>query len=477
VRRLAILLLAAPLVAAVGSAFSGTARAEVVRTPDTVVEDTTVAPAENEATPDVSLAPVDVLQVSGLFDGILIDAVDQAIERADSDGSQALILQINSPGVIADREDMIGLIERVANAPIPIGIWVGPSSNARLYGLPAQLMGVADVTAMVSGSRFGHTGPLVEIEGGEVSFGAATDRLRNGSLSFQEARSLGALRLDTPDVGVPTIRSMVLAMDGVAVDGVVLDTVREGVNDEGGVELRATVVRFAKLGLIEQLMHTVASPPVAYLMILIGLALLIFEFFTAGVGVAGVVGALCTFLGCYGLSALPARGWAVGLILVAMVAFAIDVQVGIPRFWTGVGIVFTIVASWFLYEPLPGTSLRLGWLTLLVGIGGVMLTFIVGMPSMVRTRFATPTIGREWMIGELGAAVTAVDPDGVVVVSGAKWRAHTNRATPVAVGEPIRVVAIDGVTLEVEPESGGARDYRERRGPASTEAPSETAEA
>ena len=53
-----------------------------------------------------------------------------------------------------------------------------------------------------------------------------------------------------------------------------------------------------------------------------------------------------------------------------------------------------------------------------------------GMPAMVRTRFATPTIGREWMIGEMGEAVVAVDPEGVVEVRGAQWRARTNRATP-----------------------------------------------
>ena len=82
---------------------------------------------------------------------------------------------------------------------------------------------------------------------------------------------------------------------------------------------------------------------------------------------------------------------------------------------------------------------------------------------MVRTRFATPTIGREWMIGELGEVVEAVDPDGVVSVGSARWRARTNRATPVAAGEPVRVVAIDGVTLEVEPLEGAARDHRERR--------------
>jgi membrane-bound serine protease (ClpP class) len=67
------------------------------------------------------------------------------------------------------------------------------------------------------------------------------------------------------------------------------------------------------------------------------------------------------------------------------------------------------------------------------------------------------------MIGELGDAVGPVDPDGVVRVREATWRARTNRATPIPAGGQVRVVAIDGVTLEVEPEAGGARDYRERR--------------
>ena len=67
------------------------------------------------------------------------------------------------------------------------------------------------------------------------------------------------------------------------------------------------------------------------------------------------------------------------------------------------------------------------------------------------------------MIGELGDAVGELSPTGVVLVSGAKWRARTNRATPIAAGDRVRVTAIDGVTLEVEPEEGAARDYRERR--------------
>ncbi len=92
-----------------------------------------------------------------------------------------------------------------------------------------------------------------------------------------------------------------------------------------------------------------------------------------------------------------------------------------------------------------------------------MLTFVVGMPSMVRTRFATPTIGREWMIGELGDVVEAVDPDGVVSVGSADVAGAHQPGDAGAAGRPVRVVAIDGVTLEVEPLEGAARDYREMR--------------
>ena len=60
-------------------------------------------------------------------------------------------------------------------------------------------------------------------------------------------------------------------------------------------------------------------------------------------------------------------------------------------------------------------------------------------------------------------SIDSVDPDGVVSVRGARWRARTNRATPVPAGEQVRVIAIDGVTLEVEPLEGAARDHRERR--------------
>lgn len=421
--------------------------------------------AEENAAAD--LAPVDVLQVSGLVDDIVVDQIDQAIDRASTNGAQALILQMNTRGSVIGRRDMSRLYERIADADVPVAIWIGPS-GARLYGLPAQLIAAADAAGMSPGARIGNSGTPLSDDAGSAK---VLDLLRIDTYAFDEALDADLLKVTSTDEGVPSIRNMVYGLNGLEADGVTLHTAVERINDEGGIANDITTVRFHKLGLVAQMFHTAASPPVTYLFLVIGLCLLLFEFFTAGIGVAGVVGVALLALGSYGLGVLPVRGWAVALLLFSMFAFAIDVQVGIPRFWTGVGLASLIVSSWFLFGSADGHDLRPSWLTLIVGIAGAAITFITGMPSMVRTRFATPTIGREWMIGELGSALVDVNPDGVVQVGASRWRARTNRALDIKAGDPVRVVAIDGITLEVEPEAGGARDHRERR---SKSDPSET---
>lgn len=419
-----------------------------------------------------SLAPVDVVEVSGLVDEIVADYIEESIDRSETNGAQAIILQMNTKGAVIDRARMTALLENVAQATIPVAVWVGPSGS-RLLGLPSQILAVADVTAMATGTRIGRTGTLLTVNDRALSFGSADDELYAGTMGFVDAREKGVLKFSTDDRGVPVLRNMLFALDGVEARGKTLDTVADVLDDSGQVTREATTVRFFKLGFMPRLLHTVSSPPSAYLLLTIGLALLIFEFFTAGIGVAGLVGAVSLVLGTLGASAVSVSGLGIALLLASMIAFAVDVQVGIPRLWTGVGMALYIAASFTLFPEIDGLTMRPSWLTLLVGIVGIALTFVVGMPSMVRTRFATPTIGRTALVGKTGVAVGPINPTGIVLIDGAQWRARTNRSTPLAADAELRVVAIDGVTLEVEPIVGGARDYREMRSRSGDSAPSD----
>ena len=408
------------------------------------------------------MAPVDVVEVSGLIDDIVADSIEEALVRSATNGAQAVILQVNSKGAVIDRDRMTVLLEAIADAKVPVAVWVGPSGS-RALGLPAQMLAVADVSAMAPGTRVGRTGTMLTVGGEQLSFGSATAALRAGTMGFEQAREQGVLKFSTDDRGVPVLRNMLYVLDGVEARGTVLDTVTDSVDDEGQVVREATTARFFKLDFMPRLLHTVSSPASAYLLVTTGLALLVFEFFTAGIGVAGLVGAVSLVLGSLGLGALPISGIGLALMLLAMLAFSVDVQVGIPRFWTGVGMMLYIVSSFTLFRPTDGLTMRPSWITLATGIIGIALTFVVGMPSMVRTRFGTPTIGRESLVGSTGTAIGDISPEGIALVSGAQWRARTNRATPLADRAELRVTGIDGVTLEVEPIEGGARDYREMR--------------
>ena len=456
-RRLATALLGAAAVIGIGSSFAGTAGAST-RVGGNATGVAMQVTADDAANPAAALEPVDVFEVSGILDPILVSEIGKAIDRAAGDGAQALILQLNSIHATVSVDKVEALATKIKHAPIPVAIWVG-QSGAAAAGWSGQLIGVAASSGMAPGAHIGNFGEPIIVDGQALTFGSATEQLRSGSLSATEARTAGVIHNDSKDETIVGVRNMLLAIDGLQYNGKTLKTVVESTQASGNITQDATTARFFKLGLWPRLFHTVSSVPVAYLLFVIGSVLLIFEFFTAGVGIGGGVGVVCFVLGCYGLAALPIRGLALVVIVASLLALAVDVQVGVPRFWTGLGMILFTAGSVFLYR-----GFNLSWITLFFGIAGVALTFVVGMPSMVRTRFATPTIGREWMIGEMGVAVSSLSPDGVIELGTAKWRARTNRATPIAAGQSIRVVGIDGVTLDVEPETGAAKDYRERRG-------------
>jgi membrane-bound serine protease (ClpP class) len=398
-----------------------------------------VAPAGAQSGDESSPTDAKVLvaKVSGLLDPVLANFIESSIHSAEEDGALAVVLQVNSSGSVLETEQFVELVERVRDASVPVMAWIGPNGS-EAKGRSAQLVMFADTVGITDKSRIGDLGRIVV---DDPVFEGAGRRLIESTVGDDDAVELG-VAVDSDILG-----DFLLRIPGF-----------ESTVDDDGNRTPITQSVFTEPDVVHELFHTVASPPIAYLLFLVGMGLLVFELFTAGVGVAGVVGAGSLVLGGYGLDVLPARWWAVALLVVSMFGFAVDVQIGVPRFWTGVGVVALVFGSFALYD-----GVSLSWITLLVGIGGVCLGMISGMPAMVRTRFSTPTIGREWMVGEMGVAESEVAPEGVVRVRDALWRARTNRATPIPAGGPVRVVEIAGLILEVEPEEGAAKDYRERR--------------
>jgi membrane-bound serine protease (ClpP class) len=425
------------------------------------------------ATPPVGQRGIDVVQVEGYLDAPNISLILDAIESANENRSTMLVLQLKSNGAIdTNIEEVVRAIQR---SRVPVVVWVGPS-GADAKGAATILLQAAHKAYISPGSGAGPGQPVRLDDPGASTTAGVADRLaelarRNGrdpdgarKLAGRRFGSTAAYAVKATNGVRPTIGELIVQLNGktvtTAAGEVKLSTAKViGTGKDRRRQPNQEVV-FNRLGLGDSLLHRLISPSIAYFLIVAGLALIVFEFYTASIGLAGLVGALCLIGAFVGFSHLPVHWWALGLLFLSLFGFAIDVQAGGLGVWTIIATVCLVTGSWFLYGG--ASQLRPAWWVFLVVIGGTLLFMLGGMTAMIRARFSTPTVGREGMIGEDGVAEVPVDPDGVVLIRGARWRARTNRATPIQAGDPVRVVSVEGLVLEVEPPEGGAIDYRDR---------------
>ena len=392
-------------------------------------------------------AHIDVVQVEGNIDPVVADLIIDSLDDAARTGATVVILQINSSGALDT--DVDRLITAVTESPVPVAAWVGPAkSTAR--GAAAEIVLRAHVSAVSTRSRIGPVQPmrLDQSFDGEVRESEPLALVERERLTGQEA-----VEAKLVDFEAPTLGDLLVGLHGRTVtttDGPVkLSTAKTIETDDGPRRTANQPVRFLKLGTFEGVQHSLTSPSVAYLLLVVGLALMVFEFFTLGIGLAGVTGALALCGSFFAFSHLPVNGFGLGLILLSTFGFAVDVQAGRQAFWTGVGVVALILGSLWLYDGSSVLDIA-PWLLALVVVG--QLVFMLGaMTVAVRNRCAVPTVGRDSMICETGQVHTELDPEGVVLVRGAPWRARTRRARRLPAGSGVKIVAVDQLVLEVEP--------------------------
>lgn len=412
---------------------------------------------------------ISVVQVEGLLDPPTAAMVKSAIDDANEQRRTMLVMQLDSRGTVD--VDVNEIVQMIRKSKVPIIAWVGPSGG-EAQGGATLLMQASHRAFVAQGASVGPGAPLrlddpsnpptaavagelsrlAEANGRDPEGGA---RLATNKYSPALARALGVV-----DGVRPTLGEVVVSMDAKTVETaggeVTLNTAK--VIGEGRDRRRQPNqdVIFDGLGLGAQVQHGLISPSIAYFLLVAGLSLIVFEFFAISIGLVGTAGAIATIGACYGFSHLPIHWWAVGLLVFALLGMSIDVQAGGRGPWTVIGAASLVAGSIWLY----GGSSRLDvpWWVILLVVFLTVLFFLLGLPAAVRARFSTPTVGREGMLAKVGTAEVTIDPEGIALVDGARWRARVYRGTPIDAGDALRVVKVDGLVLEVEPVPGTGDD-------------------
>lgn len=400
---------------------------------------------------------IDVIRLSGPLDERAIDFAIATITEVAAT-SELIIVQLDSPAALDD--SLFDLMALVTDPPAPLAVWVGPET-AVAYGGAARLLVVAPISLAAPGAKVGAAEPAFHGERGIMPTVDGSEGPLLAAGLFDERVTVAGSIEGVVDEAHPALTNIVQALDGRAVEvagEVRTIAVTESVDDDGAEVRRPITTRFHEPGVVDRTLRLTLSPAVAYLFLLVGLSIAAFEFYAAGVGVAAAVAVLTLALSGYGLAVLPVNWWAVALGLTGLGLYLFDFQRIQLRLASIVGTVAMLVgARYFVHEP---PQLSVAWWSSALIVISIALFFLFAMTTVVRARFSTPTIGREHLVGKVGTAETAVAPEGVVLVDGARWKANSRRASGIDPGDAVTVAAVEGFILEVDPV-----DEDDQRGP------------
>jgi len=402
---------------------------------------------------------VEVLTVDGTIVPVIADYIDRGISQAEENGATVCIIELNTPGGLLDPTEKI--VQKIMNADVPIVVYVSPQGAwAASAGTFITLS--AHIAAMAPATTIGAAHPVSA--GGEeipedqmqkiVEFSAkwmrtiAEERGRNmeeAELAVTQSKSftgVDALEYNLIDLRADNLESLIAQIDGWEV------TLASG--EEVIIDTADYVQTRNEMNAIEQLLHAISDPNIAYILLSLATIGLITEISSPGLVFPGVAGGVSLLLAFYSLGVLNAYWGGIALILLAVGLFIAEYFTTSFGLLTAGGIVSMVIGSLILFSHSPGIEVDRG---LIIGVTvgfTAFAVFVVG--AIIRGQRRRKATGAEGMIGTIAIAKTPLDPTGTVLTQGELWTAASEGGR-VAPGEEVIITKVEALKLWVAKKS------------------------
>jgi len=390
------------------------------------------------------------------------ELLKRALKEADMGQADCLVIELDTPGgLVSTLRDMI---QEIMASTIPTVVYVSPS-GAQAASAGAILTIAAHVAAMAPGTNIGAAHPVNLGSGGEkdetmkqkaendlaaMARSMAAERGRNAEWAEKAVResvsasAREALELKVIDVLAKDLSELINQLDGIAVS-----------LPDGPAELviiNPEIIQI-KESLREKILRTIADPNIAYILMMIGMTGLYFEFAHPGTIFPGTIGAICLLLGLFALQALPVNTAGLLLLLLAALLFVMELIIASHGVLGAAGLASLLLGSIMLFDTSKtGVSIDTDvlWTTML-GVGSFLAAIIY---LVTRATLSSPKSGAEALIGEKGIVRKTVGMrGGKVFLHGELWTAVSEETIPV--DTEVRVIGVDGLKLRVSMIHGG----------------------
>lgn len=398
-------------------------------------------------------------EIDAVIHPVTAEFMIDTLRQAAAADATLVVFTLRTPGGLVD--SMLEINQAIVAARTPVVVYVAPSgSRAASAGFLITI--AADVAAMAPGTHIGaahpvaglgekldetlakkaaqdlaaHARSIAEKRGRNVKLAEAAVT-ESRSFTEQEARSASPPLID---LVAADFDDLLRQLDG-----------REVTRFDGSrvtLHTAGAVVHRVEMTWRQRLLSAIAHPQIAYLLLSLGTLGITIELWNPGAVLPGVVGGVCLLLAFFAFQILPVNYVGLLLILFGLILLILEVKIASFGVLAAGGIVSLIFGSLMLFES-PVPELRLGLRVVLpvtLGLSAIVL-FLVHLAVQAQRRRSVT--GPSGMLGEVGRALTAIEPGGVgrVLVHGEIWNATA--AEPVAAGEEVVVTAVRGLKVTV----------------------------
>ena len=384
------------------------------------------------------------------------DFIHRAIEKAGKDRAECLLIHLNTPGGLLKSTRYI--VGDIMGSAVPVIVYISPSgADAGSAGVFVTLS--AHVAVMAPGTNIGAAHPVSgQGEVDSVMYGKIT----NDAAAF--IRTIAAQRHRNIQWADNAVRRSYSYSETEALNDSVIDLIAKSDADllrlvdgrqvelnSGTVTLHTThaAIEVYHMGFIERLLNIISDPNIAYILLMLGFYGIMFELYSPGTILPGIIGVICIILAFYSLHTLPVNYAGMALIAFSLLLFLLEIKIASHGVLAIGGIISLILGSMMLIRTGSGEVGRISWTVILSAatVTALFFLFVIGMG--IKAQRLKATTGFAALSSETGIANEDMDPLGMVLVHGELWQGESLSGV-IKKGDKVRVKDRAGFKLFVE---------------------------
>lgn len=398
------------------------------------------------------------MNIEGAINPVTVSFIQDGIRKAAGQKASCLLIHLNTPGGLL--KSTRNIVSDILDSPVPVIVYVSPAgSQAGSAGVFITL--AAHIAAMAPGTNIGAAHPVL-LQGQMDSIMA--QKVTNDAAAF--IRSIAEKRNRNMEWAENAVRKSFAYTETEALEDSAIDLIAVNdrdllnqldgktialINGTATLHTKSAQVEEYRMNGFQQFLHIISDPGIAYVLLLLGIFGILFEFFSPGAIVPGVVGVISLILAYYAMHTLPINFAGLALILFALLLFILEIKIISHGLLAIGGIVSLLLGSLMLIKP--GSALELAQISkpLIIAATAVvsaLFLFIIGAGIKVQRR--KPVTGPAVLTSDTGEVILPLSPAGSIKVHAEIWNA-ISVAGDIPAGEKVRIIEMKDLTLYVEP--------------------------